>query len=607
MAGRPLYNLPNATTVGSGDKFFIQQGVGSKQVDKDVLLTAENTSWKTGKSVGYSLDDLQGFTDELYARSGIVDDGLPDTLGMSKRVDAIVRIAQSILPVFDITHYPFNAQMNGIDDDSVAFNLASDAAALMPYGGVVKVPSGVLTVAAQCRFHSNVEYMFPRCSIQINVLDSVPKQAFYGENISNFSIVGGRFFGSGSAFTDGNQRHLMLVDCHDFSLIAFYGTKSRNDALVLDSCHDFYIDNIVTPNNYGVGVVCRNNCYNGIIGSIESNGNGNTGIATNDTGRGVLLWESNSLSVSKIIAKFNREYNFRCYSQTGDTKGNSNIIIDSLITESSSSDLVNKFDVYLYDESTLTKGIIINNLICDTASNRIPIVIQGDGVLVNNYKATGPSAPTAPAISFYGAKNCKVRNIDARGFISLVSYSPTGLSYNCEVSDFYAEVTTLVGNMFGADNKISKGTAKHIGAGTSDVGITFDSVAGVNPSADDIMLDGFWRPLTANIDATKMKLTRLKDKNSTDVVRIFGTNLQNLEWHSNDWNAAVNPAILKGAEVRRLNGISRFIGFANIGATSPLTHTAGDRIEYSNPVASGKIGQVYLSTGLWKPYGSIDG
>lgn len=37
MAGRPLYNLPNATTVESGDKFLIQQGVSSKQVDGEVL------------------------------------------------------------------------------------------------------------------------------------------------------------------------------------------------------------------------------------------------------------------------------------------------------------------------------------------------------------------------------------------------------------------------------------------------------------------------------------------------------------------------------------------------------------------------------------------
>lgn len=511
--------------------------------------------------------------------------------------------------VFCIKDTKYNAPMNGIDDDSVAFNAASYDASVAPHGGVVKVPSGVLTIGAQCKFYDNVDYVFPRCSIEINVLDSVPKQAFYGENISNFSIVGGRFIGSGNEFTDGNQRHMVLLNCHHFSLIGFFGTKSRNDALLLDGCHDFHVDGIVTPSNYGIGFVCRDNCYNGTIGYVESNGNGNTGTATNDNGRGVLLWKSNSLIIGKIIAKFNREYNFRCYSQTGDSDGNRKIIIESLITESGESELTGKIDVYLYDESLLTNGIIINNLVCDTAPNRIPLVIQGDRILVNNYHATGPRVPTSAAISFYGAKNCKVKDIDARGFSALVSYSPTGLSYNCEVSDFYAEVSTLVGNMFGADNKISKGTAKHIGAGIYDVGITFDSEMGINPVADDILLDGFWRPLSANIDYAKMKLTGLRDRNSVDVVRVFGKNLQNLEWHGNDWAAAVNPAILKGAEVRRVAGVSRFYGFANIGAAMPLTHIAGDKLDYSNPVAAGKFGQVCISSGtpgIWKPYGAID-
>lgn len=51
--------------------------------------TADNVPWKPAKSVGWSLDDLQGFTSELYARSGIVDDGQQDYLGNSKRFDAL--------------------------------------------------------------------------------------------------------------------------------------------------------------------------------------------------------------------------------------------------------------------------------------------------------------------------------------------------------------------------------------------------------------------------------------------------------------------------------------------------------------------------------------
>lgn len=71
MAGRPLYNLPNATTVESGDKFLIQQGVSSKQIDKDVLLTAENTTKNGGGSVQDFIDDYEGFTASLLVGGSI--------------------------------------------------------------------------------------------------------------------------------------------------------------------------------------------------------------------------------------------------------------------------------------------------------------------------------------------------------------------------------------------------------------------------------------------------------------------------------------------------------------------------------------------------------
>lgn len=119
MAGRPLYNLPNATTVESGDKFFIQQGVSSKQVDKDILLTAGNTSWQVGKSVGYSLDDLKGFTEELYAQTGTVDNGMPDVLGNSKRVDAIKKLTS-----------PTNIRNLGVIGDGIADDSDTFVAAL---------------------------------------------------------------------------------------------------------------------------------------------------------------------------------------------------------------------------------------------------------------------------------------------------------------------------------------------------------------------------------------------------------------------------------------------------------------------------------------------
>ncbi len=54
--------------------------------------TADNVQWEIGKSVGHSLDDLQGFTDELYSQAGTVDSGLPDVLGNSQRVESLNKL-----------------------------------------------------------------------------------------------------------------------------------------------------------------------------------------------------------------------------------------------------------------------------------------------------------------------------------------------------------------------------------------------------------------------------------------------------------------------------------------------------------------------------------
>lgn len=81
MAGRTLSSLPNATTVESGDKFLIQQGAGSKQIDEDVLAALYKdhaTSYNKNPADGsaHNADDVkdttnggsvQDFIDAQYA------------------------------------------------------------------------------------------------------------------------------------------------------------------------------------------------------------------------------------------------------------------------------------------------------------------------------------------------------------------------------------------------------------------------------------------------------------------------------------------------------------------------------------------------------------
>jgi len=533
----------------------------------------------------------------------------PNLLGFSHNAPLKPGSVGAILKqIVRITDAPFNAPMNSVDDDVPAFNAASAYAASLPNGGVVKVPSGVMTVKSQAIFHSNVDYVFPRSSLQINVDNSVPLQAFYGNNISNFSIAGGRFFGSGTAFTDGNQRHVVLAGCSNFSVVGMYGTKSRNDALMLNSCHDFMLDQIVTPNNYGMGVVIRANCYNGIIGFIEANGNGDTGVATSEGGRGVLIWQSNGIIADTIITKGNTEYGFRLYVEVGDTQPNNSVIVNNLISEGNGTTAAGKIDVYLFGANS---KIIINNLLCKTLSNRNGLVIHGKDVLVSNYQFEEIGAGgTSDAIVFFSAENSHVRNISAYGGRFLVTFSPTGISNGCSVQEFKAEVVNVASNLYGTGNKVKHGTAKHIGAGVTDIGFICNNAAAIEAEIDDVLLDGFYRPMEISVDSAKMKITNMRDKNTLDVVRVFGTNLQNLEWYGNSWTANTNPAYLKGAEIKRINGANRFRGVAVNASGASMAHSVGDIIEHTNPVAAGFIGSVCVTAGtgaaaVWKTYGQI--
>lgn len=78
----------------SGDKLIATGHVGITSVIavSPVPATAYQVNWLS-KTVGYSLDDNEGFKQALLADSGIVDSGLPDTLLSSQRLDALKILA----------------------------------------------------------------------------------------------------------------------------------------------------------------------------------------------------------------------------------------------------------------------------------------------------------------------------------------------------------------------------------------------------------------------------------------------------------------------------------------------------------------------------------
>lgn len=79
--------VPNVTTFTVGNILYMWDGEKWKSITAP--LKADQITWKDGKTAGYALDDLDGFTAELLSKAGIVPKGQPDELGASQRVDAL--------------------------------------------------------------------------------------------------------------------------------------------------------------------------------------------------------------------------------------------------------------------------------------------------------------------------------------------------------------------------------------------------------------------------------------------------------------------------------------------------------------------------------------
>ena len=95
-------------------------------------LATSNGATKVGTSDGVSvqdfIDDYDGFTDALLAEAGIVDDGLPDTVGNSQRVDAMKELFQdhSLQSNRDISDsHPSSAISSTISNSIASVEVAS--------------------------------------------------------------------------------------------------------------------------------------------------------------------------------------------------------------------------------------------------------------------------------------------------------------------------------------------------------------------------------------------------------------------------------------------------------------------------------------------------
>lgn len=111
--------------------------VGEVTVDttKDTLVVHDGVTLG-----GHSIPeprDWRGFTDELYAQAGITDNGLPDTIGASQRVEAINRL---------LADTPTSALASGIPMDGSA--RSTEINAVLAAGRDLYLPAGAVDASS---------------------------------------------------------------------------------------------------------------------------------------------------------------------------------------------------------------------------------------------------------------------------------------------------------------------------------------------------------------------------------------------------------------------------------------------------------------------------
>ena len=455
----------------------------------------------------------------------------------------------------------FGAKGDGVTDDSDAIISALNSSLNVYF------PAGTYIQSKQVTIRSGHYIMIGSAVIQLK--SDLVTAAWRARSANNFSIIGGRFVGTGLDNTSGNG-HMVLLESCEYGLVdSCIITKSSQDGLRMVSCRNMTINNVRSFNNLICGIQDRDGLNNSIL-SGKFNYNGNTGVApANNLGRGVLLWRCVGAIVSNVTTNNNTEYGLRVYSQNDDASSSSSILISGVQSSNN-----NKIDVYVYNEEGGVNSIGLSgvSIYRNSQPSGAMLSIQGANVVCSGFVFNQVGNRLAkPCVSFYNATNCSISSSSATNVGQLFSFSGGD---GFEISDIVAECSKVG---FGGVNARYKGCRfTHGGESTTDVAID------ANTSKNSIIycyFDGFYRNITWNSQG--MVIIGNESVNTTDTsLRMYGDGLPYLTLYGNRFDTAANPSIV--GTLTRTDNKSRAIAYGGSAPTA-LTWVAGDIVYNINP------------------------
>ncbi|HHT2977583.1 TPA: right-handed parallel beta-helix repeat-containing protein [Enterobacter hormaechei] len=473
---------------------------------------------------------------------------------------------------------------NGVTDNTAAINRFLLAGKKLVMGDGIFGHSGQITMQNGINLDMSGAVIKPSSTLLI--------AAWRGDNLSDVKVTNVNMEGTGLDNTTGNGQLMLFVNCQRCIVDSATFTKSPNDGLRFIGCTRCIASNVISYNNLSVGIQDRDGDYNTIIG-CKCSGNGNTGLASSTGGRGILTWRSVGTKIIACDAFNNTEYNIRAYSQAGDSRGSSQILIsDPHVGDAG------KIDIYIYNEIGSLAEIVVSNPMVrrTTQPEGAMIALQGTRVSCNGGSLVkSGDRLTVPCFSLFQTDSAAVRGVTVGNVGQLFSFSSAN---NTLITGLIANCATVCGTAGGNGSMYKGNSFIHGGSGVSDVAID----AGTDPcSIISNVFAGFWRNISWN--SQKMTISDNESSGTTELsMRMFGDGIGNLYMGPNRWDTASNPTLL--ASLQKQGGPTALpVWYADAAPTSTsLTNPVGSRVLKATPVVGqpkGWLCTVSGAPGTW--------
>ena len=437
-------------------------------------------------------------------------------------------------------------------------------------------------------------------------------ECLFSDNISNITIQNLQCVGKGNDFVETYGRKADGIafkgSLGTISNIKIEGCTMRNNtanAIKVENCTNFKISKNTVN---GIGVLPNNNYQFGIVTYSSSGGQ----ITQNDvtgTSHGIYIGSNDD----NIIISGNNIHDIPGQHGMYITSANGLLVVDNTLTNIELQGIKIQFDTNNAKDGL--SSLISRNVIKNSKSHGILLTQIGSEYRVNNLTISEniiTDLDAAYGIDCIFGKNIKIINNVIDGGVKKLTIAGIFVKMSSNVAvegntirntysyGIYVNIgdtTDLLKDVLVKGNRISNVASSSGAAIYSDgecTNLTLDS----NITEDSVGLSQYSLYLVNPLTCTNAMIrnNRFNDK----IIRFQPGFTALKEWDNNIYTSIQSypSAVVRGRKVTVYHGT-----IANV-PTSSTGYVAGDRYEYTNPVAGSFVGKILIGA-TWKDYGAI--